>query len=91
VTLVGIVVLLALGGLGYGLTNAWATGDSAVIPRMVGAAFVQAAALWVLAGVALALFGAASRVALLAFAVLALALTGAGLLAFERRDVGDAA
>ncbi|MFC3896612.1 ABC transporter permease [Lentzea rhizosphaerae] len=55
---VGGAVVLAFAGLGLGLVHGLQTGDvGTVLPKMLGAALVQLPAAWVIAGVALALFG----------------------------------
>ncbi|WP_394813601.1 ABC transporter permease [Streptomyces hazeniae] len=56
----GVVVLLAA-GLGFGLLGAASTGDAGVVPDLLGAALAYAPALWVTAGVGVALFGWAPR------------------------------
>ncbi|MDT7790090.1 MAG: polyether ionophore transport system permease protein [Pseudonocardiales bacterium] len=56
--LVGGAVVLAASGLGLGLVYGLQTDDvGGVLPRMVGAALAQLPAAWVIAGVALVLFG----------------------------------
>ncbi len=56
--LMGGAVVLAAAGLGLGLVHGLQAGDlGAVVPKMLGAALVQLPAAWVVAGVALALFG----------------------------------
>ncbi|GAA3628133.1 exporter of polyketide antibiotics [Lentzea roselyniae] len=51
-------VVLASAGLGLGLVHGLRTDDlGTVLPQMLGAALVQLPAAWVIAGVALALFG----------------------------------
>jgi ABC-2 type transport system permease protein len=56
--LVGPAVLLVVGGVAMGLVHGLRTGEPGTqIARLVGAALVQLPATWVLAGIALALFG----------------------------------
>lgn len=60
----GSAVVLAAGGLGAGLTHGLRTGDLATaVPRLLGAALVPLPAVWLLAGVGLALFGLLPRAA----------------------------
>ncbi|HYY79721.1 MAG TPA: ABC transporter permease [Actinomycetes bacterium] len=60
----GSAVVLAAGGLGAGLAHGLRTGDLATaVPRLVGAALVPLPAVWLLAGVGLALFGLLPRAA----------------------------
>jgi ABC-2 type transport system permease protein len=71
----GSVLLLAVAGLLTGLIYGAQTGDlSGQLPRLLGAALVQVPAVWVLAGVALALFGLAPRLLAGAWAVLGLCI-----------------
>ncbi|MFD4638567.1 ABC transporter permease [Lentzea sp. NPDC058436] len=56
--LVGGAVVLAASGLGLGLVHGLQSGDVGTqLPKMLGAALVQLPAAWVIAGVALVLFG----------------------------------
>jgi ABC-2 type transport system permease protein len=58
----GPVLLMAAAGLGAGLAHGLNTGDvGREVPRLVGAALAQLPAVWVVAGVAVALFGAVPR------------------------------
>jgi ABC-2 type transport system permease protein len=60
----GSAVVLAAGGLGAGLTHGLRTGDlGTAVPKLVGAALVPLPAVWLLAGVGLALFGLLPRAA----------------------------
>ncbi len=61
VALVGSVVVLVAGGLGAGVTYGLASHDMGQVPVLVGAAIAYAPALWLLIGVALALFGLVPR------------------------------
>lgn len=70
-TLAGSVVVLAVGGLGAGLSHAAATGDAGQIPRLVAATLVHAPAVWLLVGLAIAVFGLAPRAIALVWAILA--------------------
>jgi polyether ionophore transport system permease protein len=53
----GGTVVLALGGLGFGLAGAAATGDGGLVGDLLTAALAYAPALWLTAGLALALYG----------------------------------
>lgn len=67
----GPVVLLASMGLTTGLVHGLRTGEVATeVPRMVGAALAQAPATWVLAALAVALFGLAPQRVVAAWAAL---------------------
>ena len=68
---VGAALVLLAGGLGTGLTVALITGDWGELPRLVGASLVYVPAVWLLAGLAVALFGLAPRAALAAWAGMA--------------------
>lgn len=68
----GPVVLLALAGLGMGLVHGANTGDvGKAVAQLMGSAMVQLPAVWVLAGIATALFGIVPRLATLAWGALA--------------------
>jgi ABC-2 type transport system permease protein len=71
VTLAGSVVVLAAAGLGTGLAYGLAAGDLGQVPRLVGAALAYTPAVWVLVGLATALFGFAPRSVFLPWALLA--------------------
>ncbi|KOV85063.1 ABC transporter permease [Nocardia sp. NRRL S-836] len=72
---VGGAVVLACAGLGLGLVHGLRTGDlGAVLPRLLGAALVQAPAAWVVAGVALALFGLFPQLTGVSWAVVSVSL-----------------
>ena len=59
---VGPAAALVLAGVGVGLTHGIATGEVArQVPRVVAAGLVQLPAVWVLTGIALALFGLRPR------------------------------
>lgn len=73
VVVLGSALLLAAGGLGIGISYAATTGDPGEVPRLVAAALAFAPAVWVAAGVAVALHGLVPRAAALAWAVLVLA------------------
>lgn len=61
---VGTAVLLGAAGLTAGLAYGLRTGDVATqLPRLLGAALAQVPAAWLMAGVAVALFGLAPRMA----------------------------
>lgn len=70
----GATVLLAAAGLTAGLAHAAQTGDIGQLPRLLGAAVAQAPAAWVLAALALTLFGVIPRGSAAAWGALALAL-----------------
>jgi len=59
--IVGSVLLLALVGLGTGLAYGLAGGDAASLPALFAAPIVYAPAMWVMAGLAVALDGLAPR------------------------------
>lgn len=65
------VALLALAGLGLGIAHAVLTNDPMEVPRLVGAAVAHTPAVWLLAGIAVLLFGVAPRAAPLVWPVLA--------------------
>ena len=71
VAVVGSLKLLAIAGLGMGLTHAAVTGDPDQVLRLLAATLVHAPAVWVLVGIATALFGLVPRAAAAAWAVLA--------------------
>jgi ABC-2 type transport system permease protein len=69
--LIGPVVILALAGLLGGLTYGVISGDVAgQVPRVLGAAMVQLPAVWILTGVAMALYGLAPGVVALSWGAL---------------------
>lgn len=74
IALAGAAVLLAAAGLAAGTAHALQTGDAAELPRVLAAALAQVPAAWVLAGIALALFGLAPRAAAAGWGVLAACL-----------------
>ena len=61
VALAGSVVLLAIAGLATGVSYAAAGGSWSSVPRLLGAAVVYAPAMWLMTGIALAVFGFAPR------------------------------
>ncbi|SDF31944.1 ABC-2 type transport system permease protein [Lentzea fradiae] len=69
--LAGGAVVLACAGLGLGLVHGLRTGDPGAVPRLLGAVLVQLPAAWVVAGVALALFGLVPRFTGASWAVVA--------------------
>jgi ABC-2 type transport system permease protein len=71
VALGGTTVVLAAGGLGTGVAHALATGDAGQATRVLGAALAYVPAVWVVVGLATALFGLVPRAVLAAWAVLA--------------------
>lgn len=79
IALAGTALLMATAGLTAGVAHAAQTGDAGQIPRLLGAALAQVPAAWVLAAVALALFGLVPRATTAAWAALALCLALAEL------------
>jgi ABC-2 type transport system permease protein len=72
-TLLGPAVAMVAGGLLAGLSHGVASGDVAgEVPRLLGGALVQLPAVWVLAGIAVALFGLLPRLAAASWGALAL-------------------
>lgn len=70
--LLGSAVVLAAAGLAAGLVYGLSLGDvGGQLPRMLAAAMVQLPAVWILAGVTVALFGWLPRLAWVGWAVLA--------------------
>jgi len=67
----GTVLILAASGLGAGIADAANTGDLVRLPELVGSSVALAPAVWVLIGVAVALFGLVPRAALAAWGALA--------------------
>lgn len=59
IAVVGTVLVVLAGGLGFGLAAATVTSDSGQVTRLLGAALVTVPAVLVLVGVAVALFGLA--------------------------------
>jgi len=74
VAFVGSTVVVILGGIGTGLSHSMVTGDWSQLPRLMGAALVNAPAVWLLAAVGLALFGLIPRAVPATWAVLAFCL-----------------
>lgn len=72
VAAIGATLVLALAGLGLGVTHAVLTSDAGQVPRLVGAALVQAPAVWVLVGLGAALLGLAPRATSAVWGVLGL-------------------
>lgn len=69
----GPVLVLGVGGLAAGLSHGLNSGDpGGQMARMLGGALVQLPAVWLLAGIAVALFGLVPRAAALAWGALAL-------------------
>lgn len=90
----GPAIALATAGLAAGLAHGLRTGEVGLeLPRVLAAALVQLPAAWALAGLALALFGLAPRVAASASwsalaTFLLLGEAAAGLIGLRRRDIG---
>lgn len=76
VAVLGSTLLLALSGLGLGLAHGALTADSSQVGRLTAATLIHAPAVWVLVGVAAALFGLVPRAAAAAWAVLAASVVG---------------
>ena len=70
VALAGSLVVLAANGLGAGIADAINSNDASQLPRLLAAGVVPTPAVWVLVGVAVALFGLAPRAAAAAWGVL---------------------
>jgi ABC-2 type transport system permease protein len=68
--LVGTALILALAGVGTGLTYGASINDMGQVGRLLGASAVQIPAAWVLAGFGTALFGLLPRLSSLAWAAL---------------------
>src|SRR5215207_3223026 len=66
----GAAVVLAACGLGVGLAHALRSDDSSEITRLLGAQLASLPAVWVVAGLAVALFGLVPQAASLAWAAL---------------------
>jgi ABC-2 type transport system permease protein len=79
VAVAGTTLVLGLAGAGAGLAYAARGAGLDEVPRLAGAALVQAPAAWVLCGLTVALFGLAPRAAALAWAPLAYCFTAAML------------
>ena len=65
------MLILAASGLGAGIADAANTGDLARVPVLVGSSVAFAPAVWVLVGVAVALFGLLPRAVAAAWGALA--------------------
>jgi len=74
VGLIGSAAIMVAGGLGLGLIYGIIIGDAGQVPRLMAAAVAQLPAIWVLVGVAAALYGLVPRMAVAAWAVLGVAL-----------------
>lgn len=69
VALLGGVVVQLASGLAFAATGAASAGDAELFPRLVGAAAAYLPALWVMGGIAVALYGWVPRLAPLAWVV----------------------
>jgi ABC-2 type transport system permease protein len=69
VVMIGSAVMMLAAGLGFGVSGAASTGDTALVGTLVGAALAYLPALWVAAGFAILLVGFAPKVAMLAWLV----------------------
>ncbi|HTN79971.1 MAG TPA: hypothetical protein VMK16_09875 [Acidimicrobiales bacterium] len=67
VAFVGGFLILAAGGVGTGVTYAVVIGDAGQVPRLLAAALVFAPSVWVVTGIAVALFGVVPRWSMLAW------------------------
>ncbi|HWM10043.1 MAG TPA: ABC transporter permease, partial [Solirubrobacteraceae bacterium] len=67
----GTVVILAASGLGAGIADAANGGGLVRVPELVGSSVALAPAVWVLIGIAVALFGLLPRAAVAAWGFLA--------------------
>jgi ABC-2 type transport system permease protein len=74
VALAGTVILLFFAGLGVGVAHGIRTGDLGEAPRLAGAALAQVPAVWVMVGIAAALFGVAPRAVAAGWGALAFCL-----------------
>jgi len=79
IAVVGSVIVLGLTGLGTAVIYGIIVGDFSTLPRLVGASLAYLPAVWVLAGLALLLYGVVPRAALAAWAAYA-AMIVAGFL-----------
>jgi ABC-2 type transport system permease protein len=70
VALAGSVVVLAANGLGAGIADAINSADAGQVPRLLAAGLVAVPAVWVMVGVAVALFGLVPRAAAAAWGAL---------------------
>jgi len=70
IALAGAAIVVAAGGLGTGISYGLAIGDLGQVPRLLGASLVHLPAVWVLSGLAMALFGLSIRAAMFAWAAL---------------------
>lgn len=69
VVLAGSAVMMLAGGAGFGIMGAASTGDAAMVGTLIGAALAYLPALWVTAGVAVALYGFWPRAVMVAWIV----------------------
>jgi ABC-2 type transport system permease protein len=79
VSVLGSVLVIGIAGLGMAVTYGITINDFGSLPRLLGASLAYLPAVWVLAGLAVALFGLAPRAALAAWGAFALVAV-AGLL-----------
>jgi ABC-2 type transport system permease protein len=75
VAMLGTVVVLGAAGLGAGLADAINSNDAGQLPRLVAAALVAVPAVWVLIGIAVALFGLVPRAVAVAWGALGVSAT----------------
>lgn len=70
VAMVGAAIVVGAGGLGTGISYGISIGELGQVPRLLGASLVHLPAVWVLSGLAIALFGLSPRAAMFAWAAL---------------------
>lgn len=70
VSLVGSALIVLAGGFGIGATYGIVIGDLGQVPRLMAASLAYVPSVWVLAAIAIALFGCAPRASIAAWAVL---------------------
>ena len=71
VALIGSALLMSLTGLGLGISASQALGDSEMLWRVLGASLAHIPAIWLVAGIAVALFGLMPRATVLVWVVIA--------------------
>jgi ABC-2 type transport system permease protein len=75
VAMLGTVLVLGAAGLGAGLADAFESNDAGRLPELLAAALVAVPAVWVLIGIAVALFGVAPRAVAVAWGALGVSAT----------------
>ena len=71
VAMLGTVLVVGASGLGAGIPDAISSGDAARLPLLIGSSLALVPAVWVLVGLAVALFGLLPRAAAAAWGALA--------------------